>query len=173
DVRVLYTNAEHGREPGDFHPMKGRSARIPQLIPLMMFFLLCDREAVNLMAHNARSQSQADSQKNSGKTKPVGEKTAATKNAARRLPPAASQWVETTVRKMTTDEKIGQLLFTTYHGNFTPADAPAYQKMMHDVKDLHVGGFINVTEASPLGIVKSQAYPTAVLSNQLQGKSKL
>jgi beta-N-acetylhexosaminidase len=153
--------------------MKGYGARILQLIPLTMIFLLCDREAVNLMAHNARSQSQSDSQKNPGKTKTAGEKTATTKNAARRLPPAASQWVETTLRKMTSDEKIGQLLFTTYHGNFTAADAPAYQKMMHDVKDLHVGGFINVTEASPLGIVKSQAYPTAVLSNQLQAKSKL
>jgi len=153
--------------------MKGRSARILQLIPVTMIFLLCDREAVNLMAHNARSQNQSDSQKNSGKTKTAGGKTAAAKNAARRLTPAASQWVETTLRKMTTDEKIGQLLFTTYHGNFTAADAPAYQKMMHDVKDLHVGGFINVTEASPLGIVKSQAYPTAVLSNQLQVKSKL
>src|ERR1700674_1573386 len=153
--------------------MKGRSARILQLIPVTMIFLLCDREAVNLMAHNARSQNQSDSQKNSGKTKTAGGKPAAAKKAARRLTPAASQWVETTLRKMTTDEKIGQLLFTTYHGNFTAADAPAYQKMMHDVKDLHVGGFINVTEASPLGIVKSQAYPTAVLSNQLQVKSKL
>ncbi|MFI5058127.1 MAG: glycoside hydrolase family 3 N-terminal domain-containing protein [Candidatus Acidiferrales bacterium] len=153
--------------------MKGRSARILQLIPVTMIFLLCDREAVNLMAHNARSQNQSDSQKSSGKTKTAREKTAAAKNALRRLPPAAGQWVETTLRKMSTDEKIGQLLFTTYHGNFTAADAPAYQKMMHDVKDLHVGGFINVTEGSPLGIVKSQAYPTAVLSNQLQAKSKL
>jgi beta-N-acetylhexosaminidase len=153
--------------------MKGRHARILQLIRVTMIFLLCDREAVNLMAHNARSQSQSDSQKRSGKTKTAGEKTAAAKNALRRLPPAASQWVETTLRKMTTEEKIGQLLFTTYHGNFTAADAPAYQQMMHEVKGLHVGGFINVTEGSPLGIVKSQAYPTAVLSNQLQAKSKL
>ncbi|PYU42018.1 MAG: beta-N-acetylglucosaminidase [Acidobacteria bacterium] len=44
---------------------------------------------------------------------------------------------------------------------------------MHDVTDLHVGGFINITQGSPLGIVKSQAYPTAVLNNQLQAKSKL
>jgi beta-N-acetylhexosaminidase len=154
--------------------MKGRSARILQLLPLMMVFLLCDREAVNLMAHNARSQSQSDSQKNSGRTKFAGEKTAAgAKNVVKRLPPAASQWVETTLRKMSTDEKIGQLLFTTYHGSFAATDAPAYQQMMHDVKDLHVGGFINVTETSPLGIVKSQAYPTAVLTNQLQAKSKL
>jgi len=45
--------------------------------------------------------------------------------------------------------------------------------MMHDVEDLHVGGFINVTQGSPLGFLKSQAYPSAVLNNQLQAKSKL
>jgi beta-N-acetylhexosaminidase len=85
----------------------------------------------------------------------------------------ASKWAEATLRKMSVDEKIGQLLFTTYHGSFTPTDAAAYAQMMHDVNDLHCGGFINITQASPLGIVKSQAYPTAVLTNQLQAKSKL
>src|SRR5260370_32895778 len=153
--------------------MKGRSARILHLIPLTMIVSLCDREAVNLMAHNARSQSQSASEKSPKKTIAARKKTAAAKSALRRLPPAASQGAEATLRKMTTDEKIGQLLFTTYHGRFTAKDAPAYQQMMHDVKDLHVGGFINVTEGSPLGIVKSQAYPTAVLTNQLQAKSKV
>ena len=74
---------------------------------------------------------------------------------------------------MSLEEKVGQVLFTTYHGSFTPTDAGAYAQMMHDVEDLHVGGFINVTQGSPLGFLKSQAYPTAVLSNQLQAKSKL
>ena len=74
---------------------------------------------------------------------------------------------------MSVDEKIGQLLFTTYHGSLTPTDSAAYAQMMHDVSDLHCGGFINITQRSPLGIVKSQAYPTAVLTNQLQAKSKL
>jgi beta-N-acetylhexosaminidase len=85
----------------------------------------------------------------------------------------ASKWAEATLRKMSVDEKIGQLLFTTYHGSFSPTDSATYAQMMHDVTDLHVGGFINITQASPLGIVKSQAYPTAVLTNQLQAKSKL
>ena len=74
---------------------------------------------------------------------------------------------------MTVDEKIGQLLFTTYHGSLTSTDSPAYEQLLRDVQDLHVGGFIVVTHGSPLGIVKSQAYPTAVLANQLQAKSKL
>jgi beta-N-acetylhexosaminidase len=82
------------------------------------------------------------------------------------------KWVEATLRQMTPEEKVGQLLFTTYHGSFTASDSAAYAQLMHDINDLHVGGFITITHGSPLGIVKDQAYPTAVLANQLQSKSK-
>ncbi|HEX4543726.1 MAG TPA: glycoside hydrolase family 3 N-terminal domain-containing protein, partial [Candidatus Acidoferrum sp.] len=124
---------------------------------------------LTLMAYNARSQSsnplaKKDSAKVTGTT---------AKRAVKKLSPAATAWVESTLRKMTVDEKIGQLLFTTYHGSFTATDAPAYGQILHDVKDLHVGGFILITHGSPLGVVKSQAYPTAVLINQLQSNSKL
>jgi beta-N-acetylhexosaminidase len=140
--------------------MEGRRVRFLLLISVAILFL---------MNHNARSQNRSASTK-----KPVASETrAAAKSAAKKLSPAANAWVESTMRKMTVDEKIGQLLFTTYHGSFTPTDAAAYQQIMHDVNDLHVGGFINITHMSPLGIVKSQAYPTAVLTNQLQAKSKL
>jgi beta-N-acetylhexosaminidase len=122
-----------------------------------------------LMAHTARTQSRSSA----AKATAAETKSAATSKAAHRLSPAASQWVEATLRKMSVDEKIGQLLFATYHGSFTSTDAAAYAQMLHCVNDLHVGGFINITQASPLGIVKSQAYPTAVLTNQLQAKSKV
>ena len=91
----------------------------------------------------------------------------------RSMSPAERQWVNAELRRMTLDEKIGQLLFTTYHGTFTAIDSPAYQQMLHDVNDLHAGGFILITKITPLGIEKSQTYPTAVLSNQLQRISKL
>jgi beta-N-acetylhexosaminidase len=84
-----------------------------------------------------------------------------------------NKWVESSIRRMTVEEKVGQLLFTTYHGSFTATDSATYAQMMHDINDLHVGGFITITHGSPLGIVKDQAYPTAVLANQLQSKSKL
>src|SRR5258708_3239235 len=145
---------------GRFSPMEGRRVRFLLLIPV---------STVLIMAYNARSQSRS----------PWAKKTAAKEGVVsamsgmKKLSPAANAWVETTLRKMTADEKIGQVLFTTYHGSLTATDTAAYQQVMHDVADLHVGGFINVTQASPLGIVKSQAYPTAVLNNQLQAKSKL
>jgi beta-N-acetylhexosaminidase len=88
------------------------------------------------------------------------------------LSPEQQRWVETTLAQMTLEEKVGQLLFTTYHGSFTASDSNTYAELMRDVNELHVGGFITITHGSPLGIVKDQAYPTAVLANELQSKSK-
>src|SRR5258707_134154 len=121
------------------------------------------------MDHTARTQSRSYAAKPGAAKK----KSSEPGKPSQRPSPAASQWAEATLRKMTVDEKIGQVLFATYHGSFTSTDAAAYAQMLHCVNDLHVGGFINITQGSPLGIVKSQAYPTAVLTNQLQAKSKL
>src|SRR5260370_41311143 len=137
--------------------MKGRRVRFLLLIPVSIVFL---------MAYNARSQNRSTSEK---KTVANGRAVPA-KSGVKKLTPAANAWVETTLRKMSVGEKIGQLLFTTYHGRFTATDSGAYRQIMHDVPDLHVGGFINVTQESPLGIGKSQPYPTAVLNNQLPAK---
>src|ERR1700676_5427793 len=141
---------------GDNGPVKNSSARLLMLLLIAIIFP---------MAYTARSQDRSLPAKKSVDPKPA--------TRPRALPSTNKQWVETTLHKMTDDEKIGQLIFATYHGSFTSTDADAYRKMMHDVDDLHVGGFINVTQMSPLGIIKSQAYPTAVLTNQLQARSKL
>src|SRR4030081_2997713 len=60
-----------------------------------------------------------------------------------RVSAEAAKWAETTLQKMSVDEKIGQLLFTTYHGSLIPTDAAAYAPIMHDVNDLHCGGLLN------------------------------
>src|SRR6266851_969189 len=133
------------------------------------FLLLIPVSTVLLMTYNARSQSRSASAKKTA----AKESAVPAKSGVKKLTPAANAWLETTLRKMTVDEKIGQLLFTTYHGSVTATDTAAYQQILHDVTDLHVGGFINITHGSPLGVVKSQTYPTAVLNNQLQSKSKL
>src|SRR5260370_8830964 len=140
--------------------MEGRRVR---------FLLVISFSIIFLMAYNARSQNRSTSAKKTV----VKEGAVPAKSGVKKLTPAANAWVETTLRKMSVNEKIGQLLFTTYHGSFTAADSAAYRQIIHDVTDLHVGGFINVTQGSPLGIVKSQAYPTPMLNNHLQAKSKL
>src|SRR6266705_2518880 len=139
--------------------MEGRRVRFLFLIPILLLIL---------MTHKARSQNN-----NPSEEKAAAAKSRLSTSRAKSLAPAASAWVESTLGKMTVDEKIGQLLFTTYYGGFTSTDSPAYRQLLHDVQDLHVGGFIVITHGSPLGVVKSQAYPTALLANQLQAKSKL
>jgi beta-glucosidase-like glycosyl hydrolase/CubicO group peptidase (beta-lactamase class C family) len=147
--------------------MKGRSKSVLLFIPFVLLLLL--------MAHTTRSQNKTSATPSSpsAKSAVAAKKNTAAAKPVQKLPAAVAQWVESTLQKMTLDEKVGQVIFTTYHGSFTATDAAAYAEMMRDVETLHVGGFINITQSSPLGVVKSQAYPTAVLTNQLQTKSKL
>src|SRR5215467_3445550 len=119
-------------------------ARLLLLVPCSFLIIL--------MAHNARSQSSPA--KGTGRPSAAKPSPTLTKTTAKKLSAAAKAWVDSTLRKMSTDEKIGQLLFTTYHGSFTSTDSAAYKTILHDVKDLHAGGFIVITQSSPLGIVK-------------------
>src|SRR5260370_21903957 len=131
------------------------------------------------MGHTTRSQNKAPAPPTVSLTpsSPTKEASGAKKSTSsakpvQKLSPPAAKWVETTVGKMTLDEKVGQLIFATYHGSFTATDSPASADMLRDVERLHVGGFINITQNSPLGILHSQADPPTPLTNQLQAKSK-
>src|SRR5260370_25754695 len=108
------------------------------------------------MAYNARSKNRSTQEETLAAT----EGAVPAKSRSKKLSPAANAWVETTLRKMSGGEKIRQLLFATYHGSLTATDTAAYQQIMHDGTDLHVGGFLNITHGSPLAIVTSQAYST-------------
>ena len=85
----------------------------------------------------------------------------------------SSKWVEQTLRKMTLREKLGQMLMVPYFGVFEPADSPEYKEILHQVQENHVGGLIIVTDRGPLGLERSQVYPTAVATNGLQRRAKI
>jgi beta-N-acetylhexosaminidase len=98
----------------------------------------------------------------------------AQKNSRAKAPPATSSvWVEKTLKKMTLREKLGQMLMVSYFGVFSSAESPAYKEIIHQVEDNHVGGLIIVTDRGPLGIERSQVYPTAVMTNELQLRVKI
>ncbi len=156
-MRVLYTVKAQGVRPGEFPKMIRRYAALLFLPFLFLLFM-----TAKALSHNRPKESP--------------EASAPAADAQQSLPALTSEqnrWVESSLHQMTIEEKVGQLLLTTYHGSFTATDSETYAQMMHDINDLHVGGFITITHGSPLGIVKDQAYPTAVLANQLQSKSKL
>ena len=89
-----------------------------------------------------------------------------------RRPAANPAWVEATLKKMTLREKLGQMLMPYYFGVFTSTESADYKELLHQVEENHVGGFILGTQRGPLGIERSQVYPTAVLTNELQKHAK-
>ncbi len=90
-----------------------------------------------------------------------------------RLSADAEKWVAQTLKKMTVEEKLGQLLAVYYFGGFVSTESEAYRQLLQQVEQNHVGGFIVQTRGTPLGIDRSQVYPTAVLANQLQSHAKV
>src|ERR1700689_1989134 len=115
-----------------------------------------------LMTPYARSQ----------KTSATKARSSAAKTAAG--PAAAnSAWVESTLKKMTLREKLGQMLMPYYFGVFTSAASADYKNLVHEVEENHGGGFIVATTRGPLGIERSQVYPTVGLTNELQRRAKV
>src|SRR5258708_30601882 len=104
--------------------MEGRRVRFLLLIPVSIVFL---------MAYNARSQNRSTSTE-----KPAAHEDAVSaKSRPKKLPPAANAWVEATLRKMSVDERIGQLLFATYHGTLTANDTTSYPPLTPHLTHLH------------------------------------
>jgi beta-N-acetylhexosaminidase len=90
-----------------------------------------------------------------------------------KLSAEGERWVEQTLKKLTTDEKIGQLFAVWYYGEFLSAESPQYQQLLSDVEQKEIGAFVIQTTGSPLGVQRSQVYPTAILANTLQSHAKV
>ena len=99
----------------------------------------------------------------------------AQRKAASKSPAARGdeKWVATTLKKMTLEEKLGQLVMVYYWGRFTSTESPEYQDLLREVKENRVGGIILQAKRTPTGVERSQVYPTAALANQLQRAAKI
>jgi len=102
------------------------------------------------------------------------------------LDKAAEKWVAQTLKAMTLDEKIGQLLFPSFNAVFTSSDSDALERRLHFVRDLRVGGFhtFGGAELMPQVLLdanyggasasrKGDPYAAAAIINRLQRESKL
>ncbi|GAC1428181.1 MAG: hypothetical protein NVSMB68_00130 [Thermoanaerobaculia bacterium] len=67
-------------------------------------------------------------------------------------------------RKLTLDEKVGQLFVYAAHGVFTNEGSALYQDLLHQVRDNKVGGIIWFV---------SDVYETAYLTQRLQREAKI
>jgi beta-N-acetylhexosaminidase len=94
---------------------------------------------------------------------------------------AAERWVEQTKKKLTLDEKIGQLIVPSFESNFLSTDSETFDELTRLVRDYHVAGFhvFGASIAAPPvllnpgygTIVLGQPFSVAFLVNRLQALS--
>jgi beta-N-acetylhexosaminidase len=94
------------------------------------------------------------------------------------LPPTidkpADKWVDDTLKKMTLDEKIGQLLVPAVDSTYLASDTDEFDRLAAKIKNLHVGGFhvFGGTERSP-NVLLDPNYGTVILGQPLAAASIL
>ncbi|MCU0250846.1 MAG: glycoside hydrolase family 3 protein [Vicinamibacterales bacterium] len=98
----------------------------------------------------------------------------------------ADLWVTRTLAKMTLDEKIGQLIFTSFNAAYMSTDGDEFERLRHLVRDLKVGGIhvFGSAEALPQVMLnpvwgggpasrKGDPYAAATTLNRLQSESAI
>ena len=98
-----------------------------------------------------------------------------------RLDRDATRWVDDTLKKLTADEKIGQLIVPSFESGYMSTDSDTFDALSRLVKDFHVGGFhvFGATQPAPAvllnssygNIILGQPFSAAFLFNRLQGLS--
>lgn len=82
---------------------------------------------------------------------------------SRRASSEALDWANRELRRMSLEEKIGQLVSIGLNATFLNQDSDAYRALRHQVEDNHIGG---------ITLFRSPVYESAILVNRLQGLAR-
>ncbi|HEY5906579.1 MAG TPA: glycoside hydrolase family 3 protein [Vicinamibacteria bacterium] len=90
-----------------------------------------------------------------------------------RLDRGAEKWADKTLRKLSLEEKVGQVFMIWVRARFLNASDPGYLELRDSLRRYGVGGFaMSVPVEGPV-LVKSRPEEAALLLNRLQGDSRL
>src|SRR6202522_3316532 len=89
------------------------------------------------------------------------------------LTPAGQKWAEKTLRKMTLEEKIGQVFMIWCRASFLNVENPEYLQLRESMQKYHVGSFAMTVRVDGPYLLRSDPYEAAELLNGLQSESKL
>jgi beta-N-acetylhexosaminidase len=83
------------------------------------------------------------------------------------------KWAEKTLRKLTLEEKVGQVFMIWCRASFLNVENPEYLQWLDDMKKYHVGSFAMTVHVDGPLLLRSEPYEAAELLNRLQHESKL
>jgi beta-N-acetylhexosaminidase len=82
------------------------------------------------------------------------------------------RWAEKTLKKMSLEEKIGQMLQVRYYMDFENVDNPDYKQIREQIKKYHIGSVILTVRVDGELLLKDLPLEAAAITNQMQRESK-
>src|ERR1700742_3493834 len=84
---------------------------------------------------------------------------------------AQERWADRTLKRLTLEEKIGQMIEMRGIMGYYNADDLAFQKLLADIRKYHLGAVhISVNSDGPL-LLRQEPYEAAMITNLLQQES--
>jgi beta-N-acetylhexosaminidase len=83
------------------------------------------------------------------------------------------KWAEKNLRKMSSEEKVGQLFMIWVRARFLNINNPDYLQLRDTIRKYHIGSLAMTVPVDGAFLIKSEPYEAAMLLNQLQRDSKL
>ena len=84
-----------------------------------------------------------------------------------------NKWAEKTLKKMSLEEKIGQMIQVRTFADFMNVESDAYKQISDEIKKYHLGSIILTVRVSDGLLLKDLPYEAAAITNLLQKESKL
>jgi beta-N-acetylhexosaminidase len=99
------------------------------------------------------------------------------------LDKAARAWVDTTIKKMSVEQIVGQMIFAPFNSTYLSSDTDAYEALVKLVHETHIGGVIAFGGTEPIpqvmlnntygAVILGQPLELASILNRLQSVSTL
>jgi beta-N-acetylhexosaminidase len=83
------------------------------------------------------------------------------------------KWAEKTLKKLTLEEKIGQMIMIWSRSGFYNVANPDYVKLRDNVRKYHIGALAMTVQLDGNFLIKTDPYEVAAMTNALQQESDL
>ena len=96
---------------------------------------------------------------------------------------AARQWVDTTLKKLSLEQLVGQMIFAPFNSTYLSSDSDGYDELVKLIRESHIGGVIAFGGSEPVpqvmlnstygAVILGQPMELASIHNRLQSISAL
>lgn len=84
-----------------------------------------------------------------------------------------NKWAEKTLKKLSLEEKVGQMIQVRAFADFLNVDSDEYKHIRDEVKKYHLGSVLLTVRVSDGLLIKDLPYEAAAVTNMLQKESRL